>query len=149
MHKPLHKHPVALRHCVILTGIFGLVLLVIFFTHPGCVYGSQTDWSNQHFEIPEYFRTRFYASGNLFPDFALHLGGGQNIYNFAYYGLYSPVILLSYAFPWLSMANYIMISHILLTLLSAILCYFWLRKWFPPKRALYACLLYTSPSPRD
>ena len=62
MHKPLHKHPVALRHCVILTGIFGLVLLVIFFTHPGCVYGSQTDWSNQHFEIPEYFRTRFYAT---------------------------------------------------------------------------------------
>ena len=147
MHKPLHKHPVALRHCVILTGIFGLVLLVIFFTHPGCVYGSQTDWSNQHFEIPEYFRTRFYATGNLFPDFALHLGGGQNIYNFAYYGLYSPVILLSYAFPWLSMANYIMISHILLTLLSAILCYFWLRKWFPPKRALYAVALFLLSAP--
>lgn len=88
-----------LLHCGILTGILGAVVLLIFLVHPGCVYGAQTDWSNQHFAIPEYFRTRFYATGNLFPNFAMQLGSGQNIFNFAYYGLYSPVILLSFAFP--------------------------------------------------
>lgn len=66
-----------LLHCGILTGILGAVVLLIFLVHPGCVYGAQTDWSNQHFAIPEYFRTRFYATGNLFPNFAMQLGSGQ------------------------------------------------------------------------
>ena len=36
-----------LLHCGILTGILGAVVLLIFLVHPGCVYGAQTDWSNQ------------------------------------------------------------------------------------------------------
>ncbi|MFR3811046.1 MAG: YfhO family protein [Ruminococcus callidus] len=136
-----------LLHCGILTGILGAVVLLIFLVHPGCVYGAQTDWSNQHFAIPEYFRTRFYATGNLFPNFAMQLGSGQNIFNFAYYGLYSPVILLSFAFPWLSMATYLQISNILLTLLSAFLCYFWLRKWFVPNLSLFMAVLYLLAAP--
>ena len=40
-----------LLHCGILTGILGAVVLLIFLVHPGCVYGAQTDWSNQHFAI--------------------------------------------------------------------------------------------------
>ena len=71
-------------HCGILTLFLAVVILVVHLVYPDSVYGSQTDWSNQHFAIPEYFRTRFYATGELFPNFALHLGGGQNIYNFAY-----------------------------------------------------------------
>ena len=35
----------------------------------------------------------------------MNLGGGQNIYNFAYYGLYNPVILLSYALPFVKMGD--------------------------------------------
>lgn len=136
-----------LLHCGILTGILGAIVLLIFLVHPGCVYGAQTDWSNQHFAIPEYFRTRFYATGNLFPNFAMQLGSGQNIFNFAYYGLYSPVILLSFAFPWLSMATYLQISNILLTLLSAFLCYFWLRKWFVPNLSLFMAVLYLLAAP--
>ena len=30
----------------------------------------------------------------------MNLGGGQNIYNYSYYGLYSPLFLLSYALPF-------------------------------------------------
>ena len=79
-----------LLHCGALAAILGVVVGLIFLVHPGCVYGAQTDWSNQHFAIPEYFRTRFYATGNLFPNFAMQLGSGQNIFNFAYYGLIQP-----------------------------------------------------------
>ncbi|WP_295215994.1 YfhO family protein [Ruminococcus sp.] len=134
-------------HCGCLTLILGAVIGLIFLIHPGCIYGAQTDWSNQHFAIPEYFRTRFYATGNWFPNFAMHLGGGQNIFNFAYYGLYSPILLLSYAFPGISMATYIQISSILLTLLSSILCYFWLNKWFRRNTAFLLAILYLLASP--
>ena len=46
-----------LLHCGALAAILGVVVGLIFLVHPGCVYGAQTDWSNQHFAIPEYFRT--------------------------------------------------------------------------------------------
>lgn len=147
MIKQLRKLPTSLLHCILLSAIFGLVLLLIFLVYPHHVYGAQTDWSNQHFEIPEYFRTRFYDTGNWFPNLAMQLGGGQNIYNFAYYGLFSPVILPSYLFPWMTMATYLQISNILLTLLSVILCYFWLKKWFPPKKAFLLAFLYLMAAP--
>lgn len=52
-------------HCGILTLFLAVVILVVHLVYPDSVYGSQTDWSNQHFAIPEYFRTRFYATGEL------------------------------------------------------------------------------------
>ncbi len=64
------------------------------------IAGSQIDWISQHTVLAEYFRQRFYSTHEFFPQFASELGGGQNIYNFAYYGLYSPLVLLSYAFPF-------------------------------------------------
>ena len=67
----------------ILTFIFVIMLIIIFVFSGADVWGSETDWINQHFAIPEYFRTRFYSTGDIFPDFALQLGGGQNIYNLA------------------------------------------------------------------
>ena len=67
------------------------------------------DWISQHSVIPDYFQKKqFYETGNLFPEFAYELlGGGQNIYNYSYYGLYSPLFLLSYALPFVKMSTYI------------------------------------------
>ena len=103
----------------ILSILYLIVVLII--TH------GTTDWSTQHFAIPEYFRTLFYDNRNLFPQFAPNLGGGQNIYYFAYYGLLSPIILISYALPFLKMSDYIMISSIVSGILSIILFYKWLK----------------------
>ena len=69
----------------IISALYLLVALII--THGENVYGSTTDWGIQHYAIPEYFRTLFYDTGNLFPQFAPNLGAGQNIFYFAYYGL--------------------------------------------------------------
>ena len=77
------------------------------------IAGSQIDWISQHTVLAEYFRQRFYSTHEFFPQFASELGGGQNIYNFAYYGLYSPLVLLSYAFPFLSMEMWFQIMGIL------------------------------------
>ncbi|MGI6070403.1 MAG: YfhO family protein [Blautia sp.] len=90
------------------------------------IFGSKVDWLSQHSVLADYFRTRFYATGNLFPDFAWNLGGGQNIYNFSYYGLFGPQILLSYLLPFLPMDLYLMISNILIYGGTVVLFYRWL-----------------------
>ena len=86
------------------------------------------DWISQHSVIPDYFRKQFYATGKLFPEFAMNLGGGQNIYNYSYYGLYSPVFLLSYALPFVKMSTYVIVMEILCLIASVLLLYLWLNR---------------------
>lgn len=107
-----------------------LVYLFIYFliTNNQYFFGSTLDYQTQHYLIPEYFRTLFYETHDLFPDFAFHLGSGQNIYYFSYYGLLSPIIFISYLFPHISMLHYIIISTSIMVILSASLFYFYLKK---------------------
>lgn len=111
---------------IIMTVIF--CLIIIFILRNGNLYGSILDWNTQHSVIPEYFRSLFYKTLNIFPDFALNLGSGQNIYNYSYYGLLNPVIIISYFLPFISMKSYIQISSILLVYSSVILFYYFLRR---------------------
>lgn len=111
---------------IIMTVIF--CLIIIFILRNGNLYGSILDWNTQHSVIPEYFRSLFYKTLNIFPDFALNLGSGQNIYNYSYYGLFNPVIIISYFLPFISMKSYIQISSILLVYSSIILFYYFLRR---------------------
>ena len=113
-------------YCTIL--ILTFLVLVFKLVETTYLYGSSLDWYSQHISIPEYFRTLFYSTKDLFPDFALNIGSGQNIYNFSYYGLLSPVVFISYLFPKVSMTSYMIISTIITTILSGILMYFFLRK---------------------
>ncbi|MGC4019458.1 MAG: YfhO family protein [Muricomes sp.] len=92
------------------------------------VFGSEVDWVSQHSVFPEYFRRQFYETGQLFPEFALNIGGGQNIYNFAYYGLYSPVVLLSYLLPFVKMETYLMAASAVSLTAAVIIFYLWLRE---------------------
>lgn len=92
------------------------------------VFGAKVDWISQHSVLPDYFRRQFYDTWDLFPEFALNIGGGQNIYNFAYYGLYSPVVLLSYLLPFVKMSDYMMAAQFLCLEASVLLFYGWLRR---------------------
>lgn len=91
------------------------------------IFGAKVDWLSQHSVLPDYFRQQFYATGKLFPEFAVNLGGGQNIYHFAYYGLYSPLILPSYLLPFVKMSDYIMAVSITGLIASVLLFYYWLK----------------------
>ena len=104
-----------------LFAIIGIVILGL--SKGSYLYGSTTDWITQHYPIPEYFRNLFYDTHNLFPNFAFHLGAGQNIYYLSYYGLFSPIILLSYLLPFISMQDYIIITTIISLLTSIYLFY--------------------------
>lgn len=124
------------KNIFILLGIALGSILLIFIS--GNIFGSNMDFINQHAELPEYFREYFYTNHKLIPEIFYNLGAGENAFNFSYYGLLSPVILISYLLPFISMRNYIMGSSIIMLLISIFLFYKWIRNSFDSK---YTCLL--------
>lgn len=126
-----------------------LILGVIFGSiYPNKLFGSVTDWGSQHTMLPEYFRTLFYQTGDLFPDFMMHLGAGQNIYNISYYGFLNPIVLLSFLFPFVKMVDFMTIASIIEILCSVYLCYYWLtKKGFSRSITFMVTLIFTCASP--
>ena len=130
----------------------GFVKLFLY-VHGKTWFASPVDWIAQHSVFPDYFRKLFYETGELYPDFAIQIGGGQNIFNFAYYGFLSPQILLSYLFPQIKMDYWIMGVSFADYAVSGILLYHWFRSrgmrrelcfWMPVLFLLSASLLYHS-----
>lgn len=128
--------------------IFAILLVVFLTTKFSNIFGSNTDWINQHTIIPEYFRQTFYQTGKLIPNLALNYGGGQNIFNLSYYGLLSPLILPSYLLPFISMTTYLTIVNILVVIASSLLFYTFLKKHnFSNSVSLTTTLLFTLSAP--
>ena len=132
----------------ILVIFFLVFITILILCTKNSIYGSKLDYVDQHYMIPEYFRTLFYSSKELFPNFALNLGMGQNIYNFSYYGLYSPIILLSYLLPFIKMSTYIQITSIVCIIIDIILFYRYISNHYENKliRFISTFILLTSAS---
>ncbi len=112
------------------------------------VFGANVDWISQHSVFPEYFRQQFYETGALFPEFAANIGGGQNIYHFAYYGLYNPLLLPAYFLPFIKMSDYLMGISILCLLADGILFYKWMKNNHISRgNALLATILFLLAGP--
>lgn len=133
------------RNVLILLALGLIFILGIFLC--GNIFGSNMDWINQHTVIPEYFRNYFYETGKLIPDVIFNLGLGQNAFNFSYYGLLSPVILISYLLPFVSMTTYIVASSIILYLLSVYLFYRFIKNKFDTKLSTLLTLIFMCASP--
>lgn len=128
--------------------MLAILFMIAFITKGKFLYGSTTDWQNQHWAFPDYFRSKFYDTHDLFPDFAMNIGGGQNIYNFSYYGFLSPIVLVSYLFPFVPMYIYIMVTSILILLASIVLVYIWLHNHdYSSKVCFYSTLLFAFATP--
>ncbi len=124
----LYKKHISYKKCIPYLVLSGLTLFFCWcFAGRHGIFGAKVDWISQHSVLPDYFRQQFYATGKLFPEFAANLGGGQNIYHFAYYGLYSPLILPSYLLPFVKMTDYIMMISIAGLTASVLLFYHWLK----------------------
>lgn len=131
---------------IVLAGVLFLTLWIAF--PSDAVWGAEIDWLTQHSVFPDYFRRQFYETGSLVPNFAFQLGGGQNIYNFAYYGLLSPAILPSYLLPFVPMAQYIIAVSIAGLLASGFLMQYWLKKkGYSVPAALAVSCMYILASP--
>ena len=128
--------------------IIAFCLTALFISIPeNCIFGSQIDWASQHIVFPKYFRNLFYETGNLFPNFSLSLGAGQNIYNFSYYGLLNPIILISYLLPFIDMTNYIIIANTLLYILFGLIMYYFLKTHFKNDVSLLTTLIILCAAP--
>lgn len=119
-----------------------IVLLTIIIMGKDMVWGADTDWKSQHFAIPEYFRTRFYETHDIFPDLALQLGGGQNIYEYSYYGIASPLYTLAYALPFVRMSTYIQVLSLLTVWVSAAMSYYLFKRRFKPDISLLLAMMF-------
>lgn len=137
------------RECLGYLLLFALTagLCWLFILRRG-MFGSAVDWISQHSVLPDYFRKQFYETGELFPEFAFHIGGGQNIYHFAYYGLLSPVILLSWLFPFVKMSDYMMAAQFFCLAASVLLLYAWLlRRKFSHRIAFGVAVMFLLAGP--
>ena len=104
-----------------------LIMVVVIIPSKN-IFGSNTDWLSQHVNIADYLRQLILDNKSIFPDFAFNLGAGQNIYNFSYYGLLRPDILLSCLFPFIEIKNIIIIYMIFNLVVSTNLMYYWLKQ---------------------
>lgn len=143
MQKKLN-HQTLINLILLAAAAFLLCWLFVFRDAP---FGSKVDWISQHSVLPGYFRQRFYETKDLFPDFAANIGGGQNIYNFAYYGLFSPIILFSYLLPFIPMDFYIMGASIFCLAASVMLIYVWLSTRYSERICLAASLVLLLAAP--
>lgn len=119
-----------------------------FFAGRYGVFGANMDWISQHSVFPEYFRQQFYETGQFFPEYAANIGGGQNIYNFSYYGLYNPVVLIAYLLPFVKMSDYLMAASVVCLAAAVCLMYHWLRnRGFSPEISIGVSLLFLLAGP--
>lgn len=117
------------------------IVLFILQRSGGSLAGAKVDWISQHVVFPEYFRELFYKTGNIFPQFAAEIGGGQNIYNYAYYGLCNPLYWISYLFPFVNMTDYVQVLSLLGGMADGVLCYLWLGRHYDKKYSFFGALV--------
>lgn len=132
---------------ILLLGMLSLFFCWLFVGRYG-IFGSKVDWISQHSVLPDYFRQQFYETGELLPEYAANIGGGQNIYHFSYYGLYSPVILLSYLLPFVKMGDYLMAASMLSLAGTVMMIFYWFQKrGFSVKISFFTALMFLLSGP--
>ena len=72
--KRLKKYKKDILILLLFSAIYISIALVL--TRGKYYFASTTDFEMQHYIFPEYFRKLFYDTFDLFPDFALNIGGG-------------------------------------------------------------------------
>lgn len=118
------------------------IILILILLFNGYAYASTVDWSNQHYVLPEYFRNLFYDNGKLLPSFSMNIGMGQNIFYFSYYGYLSPIVLISYLFPYIPMHIYMIAISIIMLFLSIILFYKWIKNKYDSNIAFITTFIF-------
>ena len=114
----------------------------------GEFFGYGSDWLSQHLPLAETLRSAMLDSGRLLPLY-LHLGGGSSVYDFAYYGLLRPDVLLGCLFPQVGM-EYLLAGYSLAGIvLGTNLLFWWLRRRLRSepsgaRAAAFAAMLYAA-----
>lgn len=136
------------RAAHLLLSCFALLLALGPAAVRGEFFGYGSDWLSQHLPLAETLRSAMLDSGRLLPLY-LHLGGGSSVYDFAYYGLLRPDILLGCLFPQVGM-EYLLAGYSLAGIvLGTNLLFWWLRRRLRSepsgvRAAAFAAMLYAA-----
>ena len=123
------------------------LVMIIVITPSSSIFGANTDWLSQHVNLADYIRKTMLETKSFFPDFAFNIGGGQNIYNISYYGLFRPDVLIGCLIPGIAMKDIIITYMIINLVLSVNLTYIWLkRKQFSTTLCIVGAVLLLSSS---
>ncbi len=95
---------------------------------------------NQEIQVIDYLRTLYYKNFLIFQDFTFNLSNGTSLYNLAGLGLLSPITLVSYVLPFLSIKTYLTIIVNIFNILNIILVYIFFKK---KNTSTKTCLLLT------
>ncbi len=106
-------------------GMFALVLMLLPMG-AGNLFGSDGDWLSQHVAIAESLRQTMLSAHSVLPQW-IGLGGGSSIYDFAYYGVLRPDVLLACLVPQIPMKYIISVYAMAGVMASGMLCYKWLK----------------------
>lgn len=93
----------------------------------GYFFGTDGDWYSQHTAIAESLRQVMRETGSLIPQY-IPLGGGSSVYDFSYYGLLRPDVVISCLLPGVDMRVIVGVYALLGAAASLLLCYLWLKK---------------------
>lgn len=122
--------------------VFGIAVALVLVCKLGFgTFVIKGDYLFQHGVIPDAFRYEFYHTGKLLPDSIFQLGAGTNIYNFSYYGLLSPVILISYLFPGLKMMTFMQLASAVLFACTGLFMYIWMRRNYSENESLISAIM--------
>ena len=114
---------------VLLYGLLLVITCVLLFLPMGSgdFFGTDGDWLSQHVGIAETLKYAILENHSLLPQY-LQLGGGSSIYDYAYYGLLRPDVLISCLIPEVE-TKYVIAGYAVFGVISSVeLMFFWLRR---------------------
>lgn len=119
------------------------VLLLIRIPLPsGSIFGSEGDWISQHVAVAESLRQAMREGKTLIPQW-IGLGGGSSVYDFSYYGLLRPDVILSCFLPGIEMRYIISLYAAVGVAVAVNLTFVWLkRQGLSPGFALAGTVLF-------
>lgn len=109
-----------LKNVSIVACIYIAAVLILYFGFDSSFGKHENDFLFQHLKFIDYFRTNFWATGDLFPQWTMNYGLGQSFVIFFYHGMYNPYLIIAYLLPFLSPIFIMEIIGLVIICLNAI-----------------------------
>ncbi|MDF9866678.1 putative flippase GtrA/uncharacterized membrane protein YfhO [Bacilli bacterium PM5-3] len=124
----LLKNKEIIIEIVVFTIIIGVLFLILNF-NDGTLGVLKSDFRGQHIRLIDYQRNSFWQTHDLFPQITFNFGASQSMVDLYYYGMYNPLIVLSFFFPFISTMYWMQLVTMIIMILSFVAMNILLRRF--------------------